>query len=316
MNAKPAAAAPDARRPPAPDLQIADAPTVVVLSTTGRAVRVDLADGQALDRARAPQQARRDPGDRAPRRPAASSARSRRAGRLLRFTPVDLPSVPPASVQLGGRRAAARLPRHHRQERARARPRPLRRRHAARARHAAGRRQAHRALGAARPRPSSRSSASSPATRSWAPRRRPTAPSSSSSPATRSCCASPRRRCGPQGAPAGGMAGINVSPKASVVFFGAVDGGGCRRGHDLRGRRACSRAPMPGASRSRVSRSSRQGPRHRRRARARVPQGRRPADASRGSGPAPARAVGPDGAARPCRTRRPSGTRRVSRSTP
>ena len=28
----------------------------------------------------------------------------------------------------------------------------------------------------------------------------------------------------PQGAPAGGMAGINLSAKASVVFFGAVEG--------------------------------------------------------------------------------------------
>lgn len=81
------------------DLQIADTPTVVVLSTTGRAVRVDLADGQQL----APS-ARRSKHD-AVLTSLATTTRSEigavtSAGRVLRFSPVDLPSVPTSSVHL------------------------------------------------------------------------------------------------------------------------------------------------------------------------------------------------------------------------
>src|SRR5690606_22414602 len=46
MNAKPAATRRVAAAPES--LQIADSPTVVVLSTTGRAVRVDIEDGKDL----------------------------------------------------------------------------------------------------------------------------------------------------------------------------------------------------------------------------------------------------------------------------
>ncbi|GAA3209113.1 DNA topoisomerase IV subunit A [Microbacterium terregens] len=99
MNAKPPVARPT-RGAPLPDLQIADAPTVVVLSTTGRAVRVDLVEGQELV---AP--ARRSKHD-AIQATMTTTTRGElgavtTAGRVLRFTPVDLPSVPPASVQLG-----------------------------------------------------------------------------------------------------------------------------------------------------------------------------------------------------------------------
>jgi DNA gyrase subunit A len=81
------------------DLQIADAPTVVVLSTTGRAVRVDLEPGQELSPA-----ARRSKHD-AILATLATTARAEigavtSAGRVLRFTAMDLPSVPPASVHL------------------------------------------------------------------------------------------------------------------------------------------------------------------------------------------------------------------------
>jgi DNA gyrase subunit A len=98
MNAKPAVPRPT-RGAPAPDLQIADAPTVVALSTTGRAVRIDLVDGQELV---AP--ARRSKHD-AIQATATTTARGElgavtTAGRVIRFSPVDLPSVPPASVQL------------------------------------------------------------------------------------------------------------------------------------------------------------------------------------------------------------------------
>jgi len=81
------------------DLQIADAPTVVVLSTTGRAVRVDLGEGQELT---AP--ARRSKHD-AILATVETTVRAEigaltTAGRVIRFSPVDLPSVPSSSVQL------------------------------------------------------------------------------------------------------------------------------------------------------------------------------------------------------------------------
>lgn len=81
------------------DLQIADAPTALVLSTTGRAVRVDLAEGQQLT---AP--ARRSKHD-AILATVDTTVRGEigaltTEGRVLRFSPVDLPSVPSSSVQL------------------------------------------------------------------------------------------------------------------------------------------------------------------------------------------------------------------------
>lgn len=87
-------------------LEIADAPTIVVLSTTGRTVRVDLAE--AVDGLTPP--ARRSKHDailttiRGTTRGELGAITSR--GRLIRFTPVDLPSVPANSVQLA---AGARI---------------------------------------------------------------------------------------------------------------------------------------------------------------------------------------------------------------
>lgn len=93
------AAAPRRAKAGEVDLQIADAPTVLVLSTTGRAVRVDLAEGQELSRP-----ARRSKHD-AIRSTLSATVRGEvgaitTAGRVLRFSPVDLPSVPATSVQL------------------------------------------------------------------------------------------------------------------------------------------------------------------------------------------------------------------------
>ena len=81
------------------DLQIADAPTILVLSTTGRAVRVDLAEGQELA---AP--ARRSKHD-AILTTVETTVRAElgaltSSGRVVRFSPVDLPSVPGTSIQL------------------------------------------------------------------------------------------------------------------------------------------------------------------------------------------------------------------------
>ncbi|WP_144796213.1 DNA topoisomerase (ATP-hydrolyzing) subunit A [Microbacterium paludicola] len=94
------AAPPKPRSSKAPvDLQIADSPTVVVLSTTGKAVRVDLADGQLLQRA--PRRSKHD----AVLASLTTTTRSEigavtTAGRVLRLSPVDLPSVPSSSVHL------------------------------------------------------------------------------------------------------------------------------------------------------------------------------------------------------------------------
>jgi DNA gyrase subunit A len=87
-------------------LEIQDTPCVVVLSTTGRAVRIDLAEGGTL----ADRPARRSKHD-AIRSSVSTTSRSEigavtSRGRLLRFTPVDLPVLPQNSVQLA---AGARI---------------------------------------------------------------------------------------------------------------------------------------------------------------------------------------------------------------
>ena len=98
MNAKPATPR-SAKAAAAADLQIADAPTQIVLSATGRAVRLERAEGQVI----APP-ARRSKHDavlttlETTTRAEVGAVTSH--GRVIRFSPVDLPSVPPASVQL------------------------------------------------------------------------------------------------------------------------------------------------------------------------------------------------------------------------
>ncbi|MGJ0388288.1 DNA gyrase/topoisomerase IV subunit A [Microbacterium sp. CGR1] len=97
MNAAPPK--PRATKGAAVDLQIADAPTVLVLSTTGRAVRVDLGEGQELSLP--PRRSKHD----AILTTIETTVRAEigaltTEGRVLRFSPVDLPSVPSSSVQL------------------------------------------------------------------------------------------------------------------------------------------------------------------------------------------------------------------------
>ncbi|MDQ0612749.1 DNA gyrase subunit A [Microbacterium sp. W4I4] len=84
----------------AAELQIADAPTTVLLSTTGRAVRVDLESDAEI-----PPPKRRSKHDAIQAR-LDTTTRSEigavtSAGRVLRFTPLDIPAVPPTSVGLG-----------------------------------------------------------------------------------------------------------------------------------------------------------------------------------------------------------------------
>jgi DNA gyrase subunit A len=87
-------------------LEIADVPTLVVLSATGRAVRIDLPEGSPAPQAPA-RRARHD----AILSTVSTTSRGEigavtSRGRLVRFTPVDLPVVPANSVQLA---AGARL---------------------------------------------------------------------------------------------------------------------------------------------------------------------------------------------------------------
>jgi DNA gyrase subunit A len=102
----------------APDLEIADAPCRVYLSTTGRAIRVDLPeDGTELPAAkrRSKHDAIRSTVDTTSR---AEIGAITSLGRLIRFTAVDLPSVPANSVQLAaGARIADYLALANRKER-------------------------------------------------------------------------------------------------------------------------------------------------------------------------------------------------------
>ncbi len=89
-----------------PALEIADSPTVVYLSTTGRAVRVDLAEGAAAP-AVAPRRSKHD----AVLSALAATSRAEigavtNRGRLIRFSPIDLPVVPVNSIHLA---AGARI---------------------------------------------------------------------------------------------------------------------------------------------------------------------------------------------------------------
>ena len=94
-----------ASRRAAPILEIPDAPCEVLLSTTGRAIRVDVSDEQLAGPAR-----RRSKHDAIRSRVVTTSRTEIGAvtnlGRLVRFTAVDLPSVPANSIQLA---AGARI---------------------------------------------------------------------------------------------------------------------------------------------------------------------------------------------------------------
>ena len=83
-----------------PVLEIADEPCVVLLSTTGRVIRVGIAEGEAA--LAAPRRSKHD----AIRSRVTTTSRTEigaitNRGRLIRFTAMDLPSVPSSSVQLG-----------------------------------------------------------------------------------------------------------------------------------------------------------------------------------------------------------------------
>ncbi|ROS73989.1 DNA gyrase subunit A [Curtobacterium sp. PhB130] len=82
------------------DLQVADAPCRVLLSTTGRIIRVDIPSSE-LDVVRVPKRSKHD----AVLGSVVSTVRGQvgaltSTGRIVRFSPVDVPAVPPAAVRL------------------------------------------------------------------------------------------------------------------------------------------------------------------------------------------------------------------------
>lgn len=99
-EARPSIAGASARRTAV--LEVTDSPTRVYLSTTGRIARVDLPSGDQAERI--------TPAQRRTKHDAVLSALDTSSrteigavtnrGRLLRFSPVDLPALPPASIQL------------------------------------------------------------------------------------------------------------------------------------------------------------------------------------------------------------------------
>ncbi|MCU1544627.1 MAG: topoisomerase [Microbacteriaceae bacterium] len=109
-EARPSIATSASSRKNAPVLEIADTACRVYLSTTGRAIRVDVAEiGEGAD-ASSPLVRRRTKHD-AIRSSIVTTSRAEigaitNLGRLIRFTAVDLPNVPSNSIQLG---AGARI---------------------------------------------------------------------------------------------------------------------------------------------------------------------------------------------------------------
>ncbi|MDF1479749.1 DNA topoisomerase IV subunit A [Leifsonia sp. H3M29-4] len=98
-QARPSVATSAAARKAAPVLEIADAPCEVLLSTTGRAIRVDVTEDST------PSAQRRRSKHDAIRSRVTTTSRTEigavtNTGRLIRFTAVDLPSVPANSIQL------------------------------------------------------------------------------------------------------------------------------------------------------------------------------------------------------------------------
>ena len=103
-EARPSVATAGSSRKAVVDLEIQDTPCTVYLSTTGRAIRVDAAEGEASEGAGSDRVRRRSRHD-AIRSVLSTTSRSEigaitNLGRLIRFTAMDLPSVPQNSIQL------------------------------------------------------------------------------------------------------------------------------------------------------------------------------------------------------------------------
>jgi DNA gyrase subunit A len=212
---------PRSTKAPAPDLEIADAPCRVFLSTTGRVIRVDLPqDGSELPAAkrRSKHDAIRSAIDTTSR---AEIGAVTSLGRLLRFTAVDLPSVPANSIQLAaGARIADYLAMGNKKERvlglvSLGSEDPI-------------------ALGTAQGvvkrvapgfpvRPELEIIALKAGDEVIGVAQGDDAAELAFVTSDAQLLHFPASAVRPQGAAAGGMAGMNVSTKASVIFFGAID---------------------------------------------------------------------------------------------
>jgi DNA gyrase subunit A len=100
-EARPSIAAASSSRAVSPALEIADTPCLVYLSTTGRAIRVDLSDAPSDAPARVARRSKHD----AILSTVVTTSRTEigavtTLGRLVRLSPVDLPVVPGNSIQL------------------------------------------------------------------------------------------------------------------------------------------------------------------------------------------------------------------------
>lgn len=220
-GAQVAATASSRRAAAGASLEIPDAPTLVLLSTTGRAVRIDLPDGVDAPTAAA----RRSKHDailssvRGTTRGELGAITSR--GRLIRFTPVDLPSVPANSVQLAAGARFADYLGIDKKERvlalvSLASPDPI----------ALGTRQGtvkRVAPGGYPNRPDFEVIALKPGDEVIGAAQSSDAHELVFIASDAQLLHFPAAQVRPQGAAAGGMAGINLAPQASVVFFGAVD---------------------------------------------------------------------------------------------
>ncbi|WP_394768327.1 DNA topoisomerase (ATP-hydrolyzing) subunit A [Lacisediminihabitans sp.] len=207
----------------APVLEIADTPCLVLLSTTGRAIRVDLPDSPSDAPPRAARRSKHDA-------ILSSIVTTSRAeigaitslGRLIRLTPVDLPVVPENSVQLAaGVRIADYLAIDGKRERVLAlvsltSEQPI----------AIGTRQGvvkRLAPGDYPNRPDFEVIALKPGDQVVGVRQSGESDELLFITSDAQLLHFPASAVRPQGRTAGGMAGINLGAKAEVVFFGAID---------------------------------------------------------------------------------------------
>ena len=222
-EARPSVATTGSSKAAAPNLEIADAPCRVYLSTTGRAIRVDVSDELASERVR-----RRSKHD-AIRSVVVTTTRAdigaiTNLGRLIRFTAVDLPSVPENSIQLAaGAKISDYLAMGNKKERVLGlvsldSEEPI----------AVGTRQGtvkRLAPGSYPSRPEFEVIALKPGDEIVGVAQGPDTENlvfvTSDAQLLHFGAASVR----PQGPSAGGMAGMNLGAKATVIFFGAVDPG-------------------------------------------------------------------------------------------
>ncbi|TXN32144.1 DNA gyrase/topoisomerase IV subunit A [Lacisediminihabitans profunda] len=207
----------------APVLEIADTPCLVLLSTTGRAIRVDLPESPSDAPPRAARRSKHDA-------ILSSIVTTSRAeigaitslGRLIRLTPVDLPVVPENSVQLAaGVRIADYLAIDGKRERVLSlvsltSEQPI----------AIGTRQGvvkRLAPGDHPNRPDFEVIALKPGDQVVGVRQSGESDELLFITSDAQLLHFPASAVRPQGRTAGGMAGINLSAKAEVVFFGAID---------------------------------------------------------------------------------------------